>query len=116
MGKYKKTIAHSEKFIPGLEIQTGFSNFSWFYKRVGSISRYSTSNFLFTSICTKEKPITGKKMDFTLEADDEVIRESVSHKFDRLPINSSNKVCKESNQTKAPNSPFQIGDSLRYTN
>ena len=29
-GKYKKTIAHSEHYLPELEIQSGFNNFNEF--------------------------------------------------------------------------------------
>ena len=29
-GRYKKTIAHSEKFLPELDTQAGFSKFSGF--------------------------------------------------------------------------------------
>ena len=36
-GKYKKSIAHTENCLPKLEIQSGFSKFSGFYKIVGSI-------------------------------------------------------------------------------
>ena len=39
-----------------------------------------------------------------------------SHKLDRPLVNPLNKVWKDSTQTKNPNSHFQIGDSLRYTN
>ena len=55
-------------------------------------------------------------MDFTPEADDEVIREVVLQIFDRPLVNTPNKVCRDSTQTKSPISPFQIGDSLIYTN
>ena len=52
-GNYKNTIAHSEKCLPELYIQAGFSRFDEFFKRVGSISIYSTFKFSFSSICTK---------------------------------------------------------------
>ena len=55
-------------------------------------------------------------MDFTPEADDEVIREVVLQTFDRPLVNTPNKVCRDSTQTKSPISPFHIGDSLRYKN
>ena len=55
-------------------------------------------------------------MDFTPEAEDEVIREAVSHKLDRTIFNPPNKVRRDSTKTKNTTSPFQIGDSLRYTN
>ena len=54
---------------------------------MGSISRYSTFNFALSYICTNEEPRTGKKMDFTPEDEDEVIREEVSHKLDRPLVN-----------------------------
>ena len=54
-------------------------------------------------------------MDFTTEPNNEVIREAISHKLDRPLLNSSNKVWRDSTKTKATTSPFQIGDSLRYT-
>ena len=60
--------------------------------------------------------MTGKPMDFTPEVEYEVIREAVSHKLDRHIINPSNKVWRDSTQTKTPNSPLQVGDSLRYPN
>ena len=83
---------------------------------MGSISRDYTSNFSFASIYTKEEPITGNPMDFNPEAEDEVIREAVSHKLDRFLVNPSNKVWRDSTQNKAPTSTFQIGDSLIYKN
>ena len=55
-------------------------------------------------------------MDFNLEAEDEVIREAVSHKLDRFQVKPSKKVWNDSTQNKAPTSPFQIGDSLIYKN
>ena len=55
-------------------------------------------------------------MDFNLEAENEVIREAVSHKLDRFQVKPSNKVWRDSTQNKAPTSPFQIGDSLIYKN
>ena len=93
-------------------MQAGFSKFSGLFNRVGSISRVSTFNF----VCTKEEPITDKPMDFTPEDEDKVIREVVSYKLDRHIVNPSKNVWRESTQTKAPSSPLQIGDSLRYTN
>ena len=66
-GKYRKTKSHSENFLPELEIQSGFSKFSGFFKRVVSISRYSTFNFAFDSICTKDEPRTVKQMELTPE-------------------------------------------------
>ena len=55
---------------------------------------------------------------FNPQTEDEIIREAVSHKLYIPKGNTSNKVRRESTQTKTPdpNSPFQIGDSLRYTN
>ena len=61
----------------------------------------------------KEEPIKGKPMDFNQEAEDEVIREALSHKSDWSLVKPSNK---DSTQTKAPTSSFQIGDSLIYKN
>ena len=55
-------------------------------------------------------------MDFTPEAEDEVIREAVSQKLDIPSVNLPNKVWRDSTQTKTPTPNFQIGDSLRYTN
>ena len=54
-------------------------------------------------------------MDFTPEFEYEVIREEFSHKLYRNLVNSSNKVWRESAQTKNPTSPFQIGDYIGYT-
>ena len=54
---------------------------------MGSISRDYTFKFSFDSICTKDYPRTGKQMDFTPEAKDEVIREEVSNKLDRHLVN-----------------------------
>ena len=56
-----------------------------------SISRYCIFKFLFASICKNKYPRTGKPMDFTPEAEGEVIREAASHKLDRLLVNTSNK-------------------------
>ena len=64
-GRYKKTIAHSENCLPELDIQAVFRNFAVFYKRLGLISRYSTFNFDFSSIYTRDYLRTGKTMDFT---------------------------------------------------
>ena len=64
-GKYKSTIAHSKYFLLELEIQDGFSKFNVFCKRLESISKYSTSNFAFAFICTKEDPSTVKPIGFT---------------------------------------------------
>ena len=66
-GKYKNIISHSENYLPELETHAGFSKFSRFFKRLGSISRYYTLNFDFASICTKEESRTGKRVDFTPE-------------------------------------------------
>ena len=55
-------------------------------------------------------------MDFTSEADDEVITEAFPHKLYRPLVNPLNKVWRDSNQTKNQTSPFQIGNSQRYTN
>ena len=55
-------------------------------------------------------------MDFTPEAEDEVIREAVSQKLDIPSVNLPNKVWRDSTQAKTPDSPFHIGDSLRYIN
>ena len=64
--------------LPEFDIKAGFSKFAGFCKRVGSISRYFTSNFSFASICTTEDPIADKPMDYTLESKDEVIRKGKS--------------------------------------
>ena len=66
--KYKKTISHSETFLPGLDIQDGVSKFSIFFKRVVYNSRCSTFNFSLDSIFKKEDQITGKPIYFTPEA------------------------------------------------
>ena len=55
-------------------------------------------------------------MGFNQEAEGGVIREAVSHKLDIPLVNPSKNVWRDSTQTKVPNSPFQVGDSLRYTN
>ena len=55
-------------------------------------------------------------MYFNPEAEYEVIREAVSHKLDRSLVKPSNKVWRDSTQTKAPTSPLQIDDSLIYKN
>ena len=55
-------------------------------------------------------------MDFTPEVEDEVIMEAVSHKLDIPIVNLSNKVWRDSTQTKTLTSPFQIGESIRLTN
>ena len=81
-----------------------------------SISIDSTFNFDFASIFTKEGPRTSKTINFKPEAEDEVIRESVSHKLDRHLVNPSNKVWRDSPKIRTPTSPFRIGDYLRYTN
>ena len=52
-------------------------------------------------------------MYFTPEVEDEFIRESASQKLDIPLVNLSNKVWRDSEQTKTPNSPFKIGDSLK---
>ena len=62
-GKYKKIIAHSENYLPELEIQAGLSKFSGICKVVGSILIYSTFKSSSDSICTREDPRTGKTMD-----------------------------------------------------
>ena len=77
---------------------------------MGSISINSTFNFAF--ICAREETITGKPIDFTPEVKDEVIRDAVSHKLDRPLVNQSDKLCRNSTQTKTPTSPFKIGDSI----
>ena len=46
---------------------------------MGSISIYSTFNFVLAYICTREDPITGKPMDFNPEVEYEVVMEAVSH-------------------------------------
>ena len=43
--------------------------------------------FYHASICTKKEPRTGKPIDFTPEAEDEVIRKAVSQKLDRSMFN-----------------------------
>ena len=53
---------------------------------------------------------------FTPYTEDGVIMEAVSHKLDRPLVNPSNNLWVDSTQTKTPTSPFQIGDSLIYTN
>ena len=63
--KYKNTISQLENCLPELEIQAGFRNYTGFFKRVRSIPRYSTFNFDFSFICTREEPRTGNPMDFT---------------------------------------------------
>ena len=55
-------------------------------------------------------------MDFTTEAQYEVIREAVSQKLDRPIFNTSHKFWRDSTQTKYQNSLFHIDDYLRYTN
>ena len=52
-------------------------------------------------------------MDFTPEVEDEVIRDSISHKLDITLVSTSNKVWRNSTKNKTPLSPFNIGDSLR---
>ena len=55
-------------------------------------------------------------MDFTPEAEDEVIREAVSQKLDIPLFNLSKTVWSDSTQARTITSPFYIGDSLIYTN
>ena len=74
---YKKTISSSENYLPELDIQAIFSKFYIFSKRVGKISKNSTFNFVFESICTNKEPSTGKPMYFTPVYEDEVISETV---------------------------------------
>ena len=114
LGCWEVKKSHSENCLPKLEIQDGFSNFSGFYKIVGSISRDYKFNFDFASICTREEPRTEKPIYFTPEAEYGVIREAVSQKLDRSLVNTSNKFWRDSTQTKYPTSTFHIGDSIRY--
>ena len=53
---------------------------------------------------------------FTPEVENDVIMEAVSHKLDIPIVNLSNKVWRDSTQTKTLTSPFQIGESIRLTN
>ena len=115
-GKYKNKIAPSENCLPELNIQYGFRKFAGFCKIVGSISIDSLFKFYFASICTREEQRTVRPMGFTPEAEDEVIRETVPHKLDTPLLNPTNKVWRESTQTKTPTLPFQIGESIIYTN
>ena len=55
---------------------------------MGSISIYSIFNFVFASIYTKEDPSTYNTIYFTPKAENEVIREAVSHKLDRPQVNT----------------------------
>ena len=55
-------------------------------------------------------------MDFTPEAEYEVIRDGVSQKLDIPVLNQSIKVWRNSSQTEAPTSFSQIGDSIEYKN
>ena len=55
-------------------------------------------------------------MDFTPQVEDEVIREAVSKTLDRPLVNTYNKLWRESKQYITPTSPFNIVDSLIYTN
>ena len=52
-------------------------------------------------------------MYFTPEAEDKVIRDTVSHKLDRPLVNTQNKVWRDSNKTKNPTSTFHIGEYIR---
>ena len=95
-GRYKKIIAHSENCLLELDIQAGFSKFSEFWNRVGSISRDSTFKFPLSSIWIMEKPRTDKIMDFTPEVEDEVIRDALLHKLDKPLVNPSKKFWRDS--------------------
>ena len=53
-------------------------------------------------------------MVFNPESDDEVIRDAVSHKLYIFLVKPRKNVLRESNQAKAPTSPFHTGDSLIY--
>ena len=106
--KYKDKRAHSENCIPELEIQDGFRKFSGFCKGMVSISRYSTFNFAFESICTKEEPITGKPIYFTPEDEDEVMREVVSYKLYRPLVNPSKKFGDNQPKLKLKIHPYRL--------
>ena len=80
---------------------------------MGSFSIYFTFNFAFESICTREDERTGNPINFIPEAEDEVIREAISHKLDRPLVNPLNRFLMDSTQTKTPNSTFHISDFLR---
>ena len=112
----QKDNSSFKKFLPELYTQAVFRKFSGFCKRLESISRDFKFKILLLLICEREEPRTGNPMDFTPEEEDKVTREAVSHKLEKPLVNISNKVWRDSNQTKSPNSPFHIGDSLRYTN
>ena len=58
---------------------------------MGSIWGNYTFNFTFASVCAREKPRTGKPMDFTPEVEYEVIREAASKQLDRPLVNPWNK-------------------------
>ena len=60
-----------------------------------------------------EEPRNGKKMDLVTDVEDEVLREELSHKLYIPLFHTSNKVWKDSTQTKNPISPFQISEYLR---
>ena len=55
-------------------------------------------------------------MGFTPEVEDEVIRNAVSYRLERILFNTSKKVSRDSTQTQNPTPTFQIGDPLRYKN
>ena len=59
--------------------------------RVVSISGYSTFNFSFISIYTRENSIPGNPIDFTPEVENEGIEDAVSHILYRPLFNTSNK-------------------------
>ena len=83
---------------------------------MGSISIDPTFNYNFFSLWIREDLRTGKQIYFTPEVEDEVIRDAVSHKLYIPLVNSSNKVCRYSIQTKNPTSTFQICGSIGDTN
>ena len=72
--------------------------------------------FDFSPVSTREETITGKPMNFTPEAEYEVIRDSVSQKIDIFLVNTSNNFSRDSTQYKTPTPPLKIGDSFIYKN
>ena len=54
-------------------------------------------------------------MYFTLEFESEVIRDAFSQELMRTLVYKSNKVCRDSTQSKTPALQLQIIDSLIYT-
>ena len=105
-------MAHSENYLRELEIQADFSKFDGFSRDYDQFQEIPHLTLLLPTYAQEMIQKQVIQWILTQRLNMELFLTQIRQNL----ANPSNRICRDSTQTKTPTSPFHTGDYLRYTN